>query len=78
MAHFALLALSVFLVYEIGRASLPSRVPGIVHAIGLPIVAFLLGRYATEEVLMALAAGSVAAVIDRLIVGGTRTLTRLK
>ena len=76
MLHFALLALSVFLVYEIGRAGLPSRVPGIVHALLLPVAAFLLGRFASEEVLMALAAASVAAVIDRLIIGGTTTLAR--
>lgn len=78
MIHFALLALSVFLVYEIGRASLPSRVPGVVHALVLPVVAFLLGRYASEEILMALAAASVAAIIDRLIIGGSSTVARFR
>ncbi|WP_020142241.1 hypothetical protein [Terracoccus sp. 273MFTsu3.1] len=78
MFHFALLALSVFLVYEIGRASLPDRVPGIVHALGLPVIALLLNRYASEEILMAVAAASVAAVIDRIIVGSSRTISRVR
>lgn len=78
MLQFALLALSVFLIYEIGRASLPARVPGVVHALLLPVAAFLLLRYASDEVLMALAAASVAAVIDRLIIGGSVALSRRK
>lgn len=78
MLHFALLALSIFLVYEIGRAGLPARTPGVVHALGLPVIAILLNRFAPEEILMALAAASVAAIIDRLVVGGSTTLARFR
>jgi hypothetical protein len=76
MLHFTLLALAIFLIYEVARAGLPTRTPGVVHALLLPAIAYLLDRYVDERILMALAAASVAAILDRIVTSGSNVLRK--
>lgn len=69
LLHLLLVALSVFFVYEIGRALLPSSVPGIVYALLLFGAGYTVNLYVPEPFLVAAAVSSLAPALDRLLAG---------